>query len=110
VTFAAAVTSAMRASILLVIALWFGCKQQRGERCQLHDDCAAGLTCVLSAGATCLMGGTCQPERAAGKRCSLSSDCASGFTCTTVDMCVETRLTICVAPPDLMSGDFAATD
>jgi hypothetical protein len=37
-----------------------GCKQGKGDRCQVESDCEDGLTCILSAGSTPQAGGTCQ--------------------------------------------------
>jgi hypothetical protein len=37
-----------------------GCKQGKGERCQVASDCDDGLSCVIPAGATPQSGGTCQ--------------------------------------------------
>jgi hypothetical protein len=51
------------AAVFLVSAPLFlaaGCKQGKGERCQVESDCEDGLTCVLSAGSTPQAGGTCQ--------------------------------------------------
>ena len=51
------------AAVLLVSAPLFlaaGCKQGKGDRCQVASDCEDGLNCVLSAGSTPQTGGTCQ--------------------------------------------------
>ncbi len=37
-----------------------GCKQGIGDRCQLDSDCQDGLTCVLPAGQSLAVGGTCE--------------------------------------------------
>ena len=37
-----------------------GCKQGKGERCQVASDCDDGLSCIIPAGATPQTGGTCQ--------------------------------------------------
>jgi hypothetical protein len=37
-----------------------GCKQGKGDRCQVASDCDDGLNCVIPAGATPQSGGTCQ--------------------------------------------------
>jgi hypothetical protein len=40
--------------VLALVALWAaGCKQGRGERCQVDADCADGLTCSQSEPKTC---------------------------------------------------------
>ena len=36
------------------------CSQQAGDRCQVQSDCECGLICVLPAGGTPAIGGTCE--------------------------------------------------
>ena len=65
-----------------------GCKQNDGERCQIDDDCATGLICVLSS-TTREAGGYCRgtstpttlPDLATNVR-----DLATPADLTTVDM------------------------
>ncbi|HZS36886.1 MAG TPA: hypothetical protein VFF06_08670 [Polyangia bacterium] len=98
-----------------------GCAQGVGEHCQLHDDCAAGLACVLPVTRMCpdwfpgcppcFAGGTCQPESATDRRCGSDGDCAAGLRCLESPVCTERRASVCTAAADLgVSADLAETD
>ena len=76
------------AAILLVSAPLFlaaGCKQGKGERCQVQSDCDDGLTCVLSAGATPQSGGSCQTS-GSGSSTDLAMPPTDDGSATVVDM------------------------
>jgi len=88
-----------------------GCKQGLGERCQIRSDCASGLACVLPPGATCLLGGSCQPETTTEHHCIRDDDCGAGLFCATSADCTESGARVCTAttdlampPPDLAAG------
>ena len=46
-------------ALLAPLVLVAGCKQGVGDRCQVTSDCQDGLVCVLQAGQTPQVGGTC---------------------------------------------------
>jgi hypothetical protein len=48
-------------ALLAPLSLVAGCKQGRGERCQVASDCDDGLNCIIRSGSTPQAGGTCQP-------------------------------------------------
>jgi hypothetical protein len=101
----------MRVSTWLLFALAFiaGCKQQLGERCHLHSDCADGLACVLlKKDDTCIVGGICQAEQPDQHRCSAKSDCVSGLVCARSNQCTEQGSSVCTSPDGAISTDGAA--
>jgi hypothetical protein len=51
VTFAAALAS-------------IGCKQGRGDRCQINEDCEEGLLCIYPGVPNSAIGGQCEPTAA----------------------------------------------
>jgi hypothetical protein len=106
-----------------LVLLWAfaGCAQGVGDHCQLRDDCAAGLVCVLPVTwmcptafpgcSACLPGGTCEPEGATDRRCARDADCAPGLSCLESPRCSERGARLCTLVPDLgVSDDLAETD
>ncbi len=76
----------------LAVAIWaVGCKQGRGDRCQVDSDCDTNLICVYPPG---------PPNTSIGGQCQ--------FTLPTQTDAAADR-TIDVAPPDTAVGD-GATD
>ena len=96
------------AILFVSLALTLGCKQGLGERCQLHRDCALGLTCVVRKGETCVQGGTCQPEREEGRRCESTGDCRMGLVCAPSTACSEEGKSVCSTLDMAESRDLRA--
>ncbi len=69
-----------------------GCKQNDGERCQIDDDCATGLVCVLSS-----------TTREAGGYCR-------GTNTPTTQPDLLTKPNDLATPPDLVTVDMAGMD
>ena len=90
---------------VLLLTLLAACQQGVGERCQLHSDCAAGLTCVLMNAGDCFTGGSCQDTGDEGRTCTRSADCATGYTCVATGACTEAGHSTCEAVQDLSMPD-----
>jgi hypothetical protein len=74
--------------LFLCGAVVAACKSGEGERCQVDDDCTAGLSCNKTKN-------TCESSSGADNGCRNNDDCVPPMTCS-----IENGKGTCESPPD----------